>query len=143
MADFTLLIRERVNLEGTERGTDYNLTISDIIYSDNRIFNIPSGSEITIFSLGDTNGAGQFVTSSLKYARITNHSTSVPVNLRVSSSTENMNFSIAAGGSFMLSTSEITGSVGANPLIGYDNIVDLKLEPSGSSAKVEYFIATT
>ena len=143
MADFTLLIRERVNLEGTERGTDYNLTISDIIYSDNRIFNIPSGSEITIFSLGDTNGAGQFVTSSLKYARITNHSTSVPVNLRVSFSTENMNFSIAAGGSFMLSTSEITGSVGANPLIGYDNIIDLKLEPSGSSAKVEYFIATT
>ena len=28
MADFTLLIKERVLLEGTERGSDYSLTIS-------------------------------------------------------------------------------------------------------------------
>ena len=34
MADFTLQIKERVLLEGTERGTDYNVTISDIGYFD-------------------------------------------------------------------------------------------------------------
>ena len=39
MADFTLLIRERVLLEGTERGTDYNLTIKDVDNIDNRIVN--------------------------------------------------------------------------------------------------------
>ena len=50
MADFTLSIKERVLLEGTERGTDYNTTVSNIGYFDNRILNAPSGSEVTIFS---------------------------------------------------------------------------------------------
>ncbi len=141
MADFTLQIKEQVLLEGTERGTIYNTTISNIDYFDNRILNAPSGSEITLFSLSDINGAGTFVTSSLQYARITNHSTTVPINLRVSSSKENMSYSIGAEGSFMLSTSDITGSNSIN--FTYDDIVSLKVEPSGSNAKVEYFIVTT
>ena len=141
MADFTLQIKERVLLDGTERGTDYNVTISDIGYFDNRILNAPSGSEVTIFSLSDINGAGTFVTSSLKYARVTNHSTSVPINLRVSSSKENMSYSIGTEGSFMLSTSDVTGSNSIN--FTYDDIVSLKVEPSGSNAKVEYFVVTT
>ena len=141
MADFTLQIKERVLLEGTERGTNYNVTISDIGYFDNRILNAPSGSEVTIFSLSDINGAGMFVTSSLKYARVTNHSTSIPLNLRVSSSNSNMSFSIGTEGSFMLSTSDVTGSNSIN--FTYDDITSLKVEPSGSNAKVEYFIVTT
>jgi len=141
MADFTLQIKERVLLEGTERGTTYNATITNIDYFDNSILNAPSGSEVTLFSLSDINGAGTFVTSSLKYARVTNHSTSVPINLRVSSSKENTSYSIGTEGSFMLSTSDITGSNSIN--FTYDDIVSLKVEPSGSSAKVEYFIVTT
>ena len=86
MADFTLLIRERVLLEGTERGTDYNLTIRNIENIDNRIVTVPSGS-------------------------------------------------------VMLSTSEITGS--STNTFTYDDIASVSVEPSGSSAKVEYFIATT
>ena len=35
MADFTLQIKERILLDGSERGTDYNVTISDIGYFDN------------------------------------------------------------------------------------------------------------
>jgi hypothetical protein len=52
-----------------------------------------------------------------------------------------MNFSIAAGGTFMLSTSDITGSL--TNTFAYDDIMSVFVEPSGSSAKVEYFIATT
>jgi hypothetical protein len=141
MADFTLLIKERVLLEGTERGTDYNLTISNIENIDNRIVTIPSGSETTIFSYSNNPGAGTFSSGSFKYGRISNYSTSIPLNLKVSSSSELMNFSIAAGGTFMLSTSEITGSL--TNTFSYDDIASVSLEPSGSSAKVEYFIATT
>ena len=141
MADFTLQIKERVLLEGTERGTNYDVTINDIGYFDNRILNAPSGSEVTIFSLSDINGAGTFVTSSLKYARVTNHSTSIPINLRVSSSNSNMSFLVGTEGSFMLSTSDVTGSNSIN--FTYDDIISLKVEPSGSNAKVEYFIVTT
>jgi hypothetical protein len=141
MADFTLLIRERVLLEGTERGTDYNLTIPNIENYDNRIVTIPSGSETTIFKYSDKPGSGTFTSGSFKYGRVSNYSTTVPINLKVSSSSELMNFSIAAGGTFMLSTSDITGSLTSS--FSYDDIMSVFVEPSGSSAKVEYFIATT
>jgi hypothetical protein len=141
MADFTLLIRERVLLEGTERGTDYHLTIKDIENYDNRIVTIPSGSETTIFEYSDKPGSGTFTSGSFKYGRISNYSSTTPINLKVSSSSELLNFSIAAGGSFMLSTSDITGSL--TNTFSYDDIMSVFVEPSGDSAKVEYFIATT
>mgnify|MGYP003138914126 CR=1 FL=1 len=141
MADFTLLIKERVLLEGTERGSDYHLTISNIENADKRIVTIPSGSETTIFKYSDTPGAGTFSSGSFKYGRVSNYSTTTTVNLKVSSSSEMLNFSIAAGGTFMLSTSEITGSTLNNFV--YDNIDSVSVEPNGSSAKIEYFIATT
>jgi len=146
MGNFTLKIQERISLEGVERGSDFSQTITGINHTDNRILNTLSGSETTIFSLGDTEGAGQFLTSSLKYARISNYSTDVPVNLKVSSSVEQLNFKIDAGGSFILSTSEITGSIiasGSGSIFSYDDISSVKVEPSGSSAKIEYIIATT
>jgi len=141
MADFTLLIRERVLLNGTERGTDYNLTIKDIENYDNRIVTIPSGSDTTIFKYSNTPSAGTFNSGSFKYGRISNYSSTVPINLKISSSSELINFSIAAGGTFMLSTSDITGSL--TNTFSYDDIMSVFVEPSGSSAKVEYFIATT
>ena len=141
MADFTLLIRERVLLEGTERGTDYNLSIKYIENIDNRIVTVPSGSVTTIFKYDELPGAGTFKTGSFKYGRISNYSETVPLNLQVSSSSELLNFSIAPKGTFMLSTSEITGSL--TNTFSYDNIMAVSVEPSGSSAKVEYFIATT
>ena len=141
MADFTLLIRERVLLEGTERGTDYNLTIKDIENYDNRIVTVPSGSETTIFEYSDKPGSGTFTSGSFKYGRVSNYSSDTPINLKVSSSTELLNFSVAAGGTFMLSTSDITGSL--TNTFSYDDIMAVFVEPSGSSAKVEYFIATT
>jgi len=141
MADFTLLIKERVLLEGTERGSDYSLNIPNINNADNRIITIPSGSETTIFKYSNLPGAGTFQTGSFKYGRISNYSSTVPINLIVSSSTEKMNFSVSAGGSFMLSTSEITGSI--SNVFNYDNIYSITAEPYGGSAKIEYFIATT
>ena len=141
MADFTLQIKERVLLNGTERGTDYNLTIPNIENYDNRIVTIPSENETIIFKYSDKPGSGTFTSSSFKYGRISNYSSTTPINLKISSSSELMNFSIAAGGTFMLSTSDITGSLTSS--FTYDDIMSVFVEPSGSSAKVEYFIATT
>jgi len=145
MANFTIKIQENISLEGVQRGSEFSQTITAINHTDNRILNTNSGSETTIFSLSDTENAGTFLTSSLKYARISNYSTDTPVNLKVSSSVEQLNFKIDAGGSFILSNSEITGSIlsGSDSVFTYDNISSLKVEPSGSSAKIEYIIATT
>ena len=141
MADLKLEIKENITLEGVQRGSLHTVTLNNINNVDNRTLTAPSGSEITLFSLSDTEGAGTFVTSSLKYARITNHSTTVPINLKISSSTENYSVSIDTEGSYFLTTSKLTGSSDVD--FNYDDIVDLKVEPSSSDAKVEYFIATS
>jgi len=139
MADLTIFINEKISLDNNDKGIVTTQTISNISYVDNRTLNIISGSVTTLFSLSNVNGAGTFVTSSIQYVRITNPSTT-PVKLILSSSKEAMSFLISTGSSYMISTSKITGSLTS---LTFDDIVSIKAEPSGSDAKIEYFIATT
>ena len=85
-------------------------------------------------------GAGTFVTSSVQYVRITNNSAVAPVKLIISSSTEAMSYLIATGSSYMMSTSKMTGSTSG---LVFDDIKSVKVQPSGSTANIEYYIATT
>ena len=141
MADLTVLINEKITLDGNDRGILTTQTISGVNYIDNRTFTIPTGSVTTLFSLSDANNAGTFITSSVQYVRLTNSSiTNTPIKLIVSSSTEAMSYLINTGSSYMISTSKITGSLTE---LTFKDIVSVKAEPSGSSAKIEYFIATT
>jgi len=139
MATFTLHINEDITLGGTNRGSTYTQIFSNINYIDNRILTIPSGSVTTLFSLSNNNGAGTFITSSLQYVRITNKSTTVPIKLIISSSTEAISYLISTGSSYMISTSKITGSL---TNLVFDDIVSIKAEPSSSAADIEYFVAT-
>ena len=108
---------------------------------------LPSGSQTTLFSLSNNPGAGTFVTSSLKYVRITNKDDSYHVRLRVSSSVGNaMDFKIEPEKSFILSNSKVTGSLGGFDLdstFSYDDIKYVNAEPSGSNVDLEIFIAST
>jgi len=91
--------------------------------------------------MGANPGAGTFVTSSIKYVRVTNTTgTDVPIKLIVSSSTEAMSYLISTGSSYMISTSKMTGSTSE---VSFDDIQSVKIEPSGSAATLEYYIATT
>jgi hypothetical protein len=51
-----------------------------------------------------------------------------------------MSYLISTGSSYMLSTSKITGSTTS---LSFDDIKSVKVEPSGSTATLEYYIATT
>jgi hypothetical protein len=139
MAIFTLKIVEQLTLNGDDVGSSVTQTINNINFMDNRILNVPSGSVTTIFSLDNLPGAGTFVSSSFQYGRVTNNSTTIPVKLIVSSSTEAMSFLIATGSSFLLSTSKITGSITS---LNFNDIKSVKIEPSGSAASIEYYILT-
>jgi hypothetical protein len=141
MANLYVTVTEEITLPNSPtQKTNIFKTISNVNYVDTRIMNCPSGSQTSIFNLSATPGAGTFTTSSLQYARITNSST-VPVKLYVSSSTVNTQFLISVGNSFSLSTSKITGS--ASNSFALEDIRYVFIEPSGSDAKIEYFIATT
>jgi hypothetical protein len=139
MAIFTLKIVEQLTLNGDDVGSSVTQTINNINFMDNRILNVPSGSVTTIFSLDNLPGAGTFVSSSFQYGRVTNNSTTIPVKLIVSSSTEAMSFLIATGSSFMISTSKVTGSTSG---LNFNDIRSIKVEPSGSIASIEYYVIT-
>jgi len=141
MATLTTQIYEILTLDGNDVGSSQTQTINNINYVDNRILSIPTGSITTIFSMDANPGAGTFVTSSIKYVRVSNISTvNAPIQLIVSSSTEAMSYFVTTGSSYMLSTSKMTGSVGG---LRFDDIKSVKVQSSGSVATLEYYIATT
>ena len=140
MADLTVNITETITLNGQPQVESYTQVLSNINYIDTRNLSCPSGSTTEIFKFGNTPGAGQFVTSSFQYGRVTNLST-VPVQLYVSSSTS-VSFLISSGSSFILSTNQTSGSLNTSDFT-LDSIHSISINPSGAAAQVEYFIATT
>ena len=140
MADLTVNITETITLNGQTQAETYTQTISSINYIDTRNLNCPSGSTTELFKLSNNPGAGQFVTSSFKYGRVSNLS-AVPVQLYVSSSTS-VSFLISSGSSFILSTNQTTGSLSTSDFT-LDSIHSISVTPSGAAAQVEYYIATT
>jgi|LakMenEpi03Aug12_release.lakeMendotaPanAssembly.Ray.scaffolds.fasta_scaffold191642_2 hypothetical protein len=140
MADLTIYINEKITLDGTERGVLTTQTITGINNIDNRIMTCPSGSTTTIFTVSDTpTSAGSFATSSIQYARVTNKSI-VPIQLSIASSNQNFWFTVNTGNSFLVST-KASGSNSTDFIL--PNITNVSITPSGSSATIEYFIATT
>jgi hypothetical protein len=140
MANFTYFIRERVKLNGVERGTNVEVKIPGINYADGRVMTIPSGSMTEIINVDNLPGAGTFTNSSIKYARVTNHATS-SINLQISGSTSEMNFLITGSGSFMFS-SEFVNETFAQGFL-YGDLKSIKASPLDPDATVSYFIALT
>ena len=139
MATFTSQIYEILTLNGDNVGSSVVNTIDNVNYVDNRILSVPSGSVTTLFSFDSVPGAGTFVTSSVKYVRVTNNSTAVPVKLIISSSNEAMSYLITTGSSYMMSSTKMTGSTNG---LSFNDVKSVKIEPSGSSASIEYYIVT-
>lgn len=141
MATLKLFINEQLTLDGDDRSTLQAITISDINYLDHRTMLLPSGSKTSIFNFSAEISAGTFRKDKLKYARVTNHSPNIPVNLEVSSSTQAFNFKMEPNQSFYLPSSQATGSI-VN--FTYDFISSINLQPSGSNtARVEFYVATS
>ncbi len=139
MAKFTYFIRERVKLEGVERGTNYETSITGINYADGRVMSIPSGSVTEIVNLDNLPGAGTFVSSSVRYARVTNMSTG-SVNLEVSGSSAQLHFLLQGSGSFMFSSEFVNETFSG---FEYGDLKSIKASPLDSRATLGYFIAST
>lgn len=139
MANFTYFIRERVKLNGVERGSNVEKTIENINYADTRVMSIPSGSMTEIINLDNLPGAGTFVSSSVKYARISNLSTG-SINLQVSGSTIEMNYLVTGSGTFMFSSEFVNETFND---FEYGDLRSIKATPIESDATLSYFICTT
>lgn len=141
MANLRVVVVEQLTLDENNRDNVYSKTFSGVNYLDHRTLLAPSGSKTRIFSYNGAVDRGTFVTSSIVYGRVSNLNDTYSINLEVSSSTENFHQKIAPGGSFMLSSNEMTGSYSG--AITYDDIKDILVEPISGAAKIEYYITTS
>jgi len=139
-SNFTYFIRERVKLQGVERGTNVEIRIPSISYADNRIMNIPSGSVTEVINVDNLPGAGQFVSSSIKYARITNLSND-NIDLHVSGSTSEQHYLLAPSGSFMFSSGYVNETFNNFEYGDLRSIKAQSIDADGST--LGYFIALT
>jgi hypothetical protein len=144
MADLTVYISEKINIGDTDRGVYTTQTIPGINSIDSRILSIPTGSYTGLFNFDPSNiAAATYSTGSFKYGRITNRS-SVPIQLLVNLiGGSTTTFIVNSGSSFFLSSSAATGSTPGNTFTFNQYINTVSVTPSGSSATIEYFIATS
>jgi hypothetical protein len=142
MATLKLFINEELTLDGIDRSNYQTIELSGVNYLDHRTMLLPSASKTSIFNFDAEVAAGTFMEDKLRYARITNHSATIPVNIEVSSSKQAFNFRMNPLQSFYLPSSQMTGSV-VN--FAYDYISSINLQPSGSNntARVEFYVATS
>ena len=142
MATLKLFINEELTLDGIDRSNYQTIEVTGVNYLDHRTMLLPSASKTSIFNFDAEVSAGTFREDRLKYARITNHSTTIPVNIEISASNQAFNFRMNPLQSFYLPSSQVTGSV-VN--FTYNYISSINLQPSGSNntARVEFFVATT
>jgi hypothetical protein len=138
-------LREDIKLNNIDKGSVTTLSIDSINEVDSRIMTALSSSEQSLFKFSGAVGAGTFISSSFKYGRITNMDDTYPVRVRVSSSlATSADFSVNPGGSFLLTTTKMSGSLdGLTNYQDFDNITDVLIQASGSDVDVEYFIAST
>ena len=141
MATLSINIEENLILSGSQKGGLTRQNISGINNFDKRRMQLTSGSIKSIYDMGARPSAGTFITSSFRYGRITNIAGN-NIRLIVSASKENMAFNISPGSSFILSTSEVTGSLEVGAFT-YDDIISVKAEPYLSSSELTYFVAST
>ena len=142
MANLRVVVVEQLTLDENNRDNVYSKTFSGVNYLDHRTLLAPSGSKTRIFSYNGAVDRGTYVTSSIVYGRVSNLNDTYSVNLEISSSTENFHQKISPGGSFMVTSNEMTGSY-SDGVIAYDNIKDILVEPLSGSAKIEYYITTS
>jgi hypothetical protein len=145
MANLYITVTEEITLDNINRGVSTVQTISNINGIDGRILTCPTGSYTGLFLFASSSiDAAVFSTGSFKYGRVSNKS-NTPIKLLVNTvNNSNETFLIGANSSFILSTALASGSkVTENSFTFNDFINEISVEPSGSSATIEYFIATT
>lgn len=145
MANLYVTVTEEITLDNINRGVSTIQTISNVNGIDGRILSCPTGSYTGLFYFASSSvDAAVFSTGSFKYGRISNKSNTTVKLLVTTVNNTNETFLIGANSSFILSTALNSGSrVPVSNFAFNDFINEISVEPSGSAATIEYFIATT
>lgn len=142
----TVRVIEEITLNGSKRGSVNKHEIRSISEVSERIVNVPT-TTVTILSASDTVGPGTYVSSSLKYIRLTNldDTNFVRVSFASGSSGESntSDFKLDPQRTMMFTNTSMSGSELGSDFTEFSGFTDLKATADTSSVDLEIFIAST
>jgi len=149
-AKLTIRVTEDITLNGRTLGNTNKHEISDINEVSERILTVPT-SEITILSASSAVGAGTFLSSSIKYIRLTNLDDTNFIRLSFVSGTNSStgyqantsDFKLEAKRSMIFTNTSFSGSATDASFDSFSNFSNLKGTANSDSVDIELFVATT
>lgn len=142
---FKVTIREEQTIKGISSVNEVEYSIPSVKQVDRRLVTCPQTTSVDLFDIDNTlPGAGQFVSSSLKYVRVSNLDDTNPIALTFSGSEGSFTQNVTANTSYVFANSSITASnadvFDSTNYLFNDGINTVKAFASGSAIDVEYTI---
>ena len=145
-AKLTIRVTEEITLNGRNLGNTNKHEISGINEVSERILTVPT-TQITVLSASSANGAGTFLSSSIKYVRLTNLDDTNFVRLTFasgsSSSSNTSELKLEAKRTMIFTNTAFSGSASGASFGSFSDFTNLKGTADTASVDVELFVATT
>jgi hypothetical protein len=142
-ATLTLTVNEDVKLNGYQVGSKSVQTIADINEASRRILSVPIY-ETEILALSSSAGGGTYITSDLKYLRVTNLDDTNFVRLTfISGSSNRYDMKLPAKRTAIFTSPSMSGSAAGDSFGSFVDFSSLKGTADTASVDVEIFVACT
>lgn len=139
----TVIVREEVELNGTKFGSRTNFEIGSINEVSQRIVTVPT-TPTTILNLSSSIGPGAYLTSAVKYVRLTNLDTQNYVRLTfLSGSANQFDVKLDALRTYIFTNASISGSNSSAAFDSFSSFTALRGTANSSSVDVELFVASS
>lgn len=142
-ATLTITVNEDVKLNGQQVGSKIVQKIENINEASRRVFSVPTN-ETQILALSSSAGAGTYVTSDVKYIRVSNMDDTNFVRLTfVSGSSNRYDVKLPAKRTAMFTSPSISGSDGGDGFASFVDFDSMKATADTASVDIELFVAST
>ena len=144
MATLKVNITESITLNGSNYGANNTVSISGINEVDKRVVTAVTGSGGTQIYAGAAAAAqGTFITSSVKYIRITNTDTTNFVTLNIEDGTAYGQFRLEAGKSFIIGNPDHFDNNNDIDTTVDNDITKIEAKADTAAVKLEVYVATS
>lgn len=141
--NFQSTISTQITLGGQPRVTETQFIVEDVNEYDNRIMNIPIGSEVTVVGFSSSVGAGTFITGDLKYLQITNKDTVNYARIRVKKNgADTYDHRLNAGEPFIMGNTKESVSATAASFVDFQEADSINMQAYGAAVDIELIVVS-
>mgnify|MGYP003637740874 FL=1 len=141
-ADLLVTITESYTLNNVSYGNTTTKTFSSNGQVDQRIMNVSTTTERTLFNFGSVDSAGTGVATNYVYFRVTNLDDTNFVSLRLYNGDDSFWIKLAAGESLLLMNNEIDAIADSSTFGSFEDITSILGTANTAACDVEFMCVT-